>query len=292
MIAKSDRHRQLGLREVTARRHHRSPQRPARHAHLDERTNRVSIRPRALERQAQPVVPSLQVVAEEARRAFHGGQHQIQISVAVDVGEGRAAGDHRAEQVAGGIGRDRHEAAAGAARVPEETCRLRVLLAGLHFVDLVFDVAVGRQQIEPAIEIVVEEQHAKRQRAARRRADAGHDRLVRKLERRLLGHVQRRHLVGEVADRDAERSVVAEVGRVDSHRAAAVAVGIERDAGGGADFREGPVALVVKHEVLHGIVGDDEVGPAVGVQIDGGDAERFRQRHLRVRVSNLHAGLC
>ena len=66
----------------------------------------------------------------------------------------------------------------------------------------------------------------------------GDDRLVRELQRRLLRHVQRRHLVGEVADRDAERAVVAEIGRVDAHRAAAVAVGVEGDAGARTDFLE------------------------------------------------------
>ena len=39
-----------------------------------------------------------------------------------------------------------------------------------------------------------------------------------------------------------------------------------------ADLRKRAVLLVVEHEVLHGVVGDDEVEPAIGVEIDGGDA--------------------
>ena len=147
---------------------------------------------------------------------------------------------------------------------------------------------VGRDEIEPAVEVVVEKQHAERQRAPARGPDAGDDRLVGKLQRRLLRDVQRRHLVGEVADRDAQRAVVAEIGRVDAHRAAAVAVRVERDARAGPDLHEPAVALVVEHEVLHRVIRDDEVGPAVGVEIDGGDAERLRHRHTSSRIPDLH----
>ena len=78
-----------------------------------------------------------------------------------------------------------------------------------------------------------------------------------------VGDVEGRHFVGEVADGDAERVVVAEAGDVDAHRAAGVAVHVERDAGDGADLAERAVALVVEQEVLHRVVGDDDVDPAV-----------------------------
>ena len=204
------------------------------------------------------------VVAQQARRPFHRCQHEVEIAVAVDVGDRRAARHHRPGEIARTVRRHGDEArAAAAAGVPEQARRLRVVLARLHLVDLVFDVAVGRQQIQAAVQVVVEKQHAEGQRAAAGRSDAGDDRLVGKLQRRLLRDIQRRHLVGEVADGDAERTVVAEVGRVDAHRAAAVAVGIERDAGAGADLLERAVLPVVEDEVLHRVVGDDEIGPAV-----------------------------
>ena len=45
-----------------------------------------------------------------------------------------------------------------AARVPEELHRLAVGLCRLHAIDFWFQVAVARQQIGPAVQIVVEEE--------------------------------------------------------------------------------------------------------------------------------------
>jgi hypothetical protein len=47
------------------------------------------------------------------------------------------------------------------AKIPEQVRRLCVAHALLHFFDLVFNMAVGDQDIEPAIVVVVEEETAK-----------------------------------------------------------------------------------------------------------------------------------
>ncbi len=81
------------------------------------------------------------------------------------------------------------------------------------------------QQVEPAVEVVVEEEDAELERQPARRADAGGDRLVGVERGVALRHVERRHLVGEVADRERQLVVVAVVGAVDAHGAGGVAVG-------------------------------------------------------------------
>ena len=56
--------------------------------------------------------------------------------------------------------------AAVRAGIPEELRGLRVGLAFLNLADLLLEVAIGGEQIQPAIEIVVEEEHAELQEAA------------------------------------------------------------------------------------------------------------------------------
>ena len=103
--------------------------------------------------------------------------------------------------------------------VPEELRRLLVGLAGLDLGDLGLEVAVGREQVEPAVEVVVEEEQAELQRRLGRGTEAVEVGQVGELEaRRLVGDVEGGHLVGEVADGQAERAVVLEVGPVDAHR--------------------------------------------------------------------------
>ena len=54
------------------------------------------------------------------------------------------------------------------AGVPEQLRRLGVLLARLDLRDLRFEVAVADEQVEPAVEVVVEEERAELQREAAR----------------------------------------------------------------------------------------------------------------------------
>src|SRR5207249_4352482 len=113
-----------------------------------------------LQNEPEPVVPRPAVVAEQPGRAAVFGKDDVQVAVAVDVCEGAAAAHERLEQVGAGLlGPDELEAAlALAARgVPEELHGLLVGLAGLDLADLGLQVAVTRQHVLPAVEVVVEE---------------------------------------------------------------------------------------------------------------------------------------
>ena len=152
--------------------------------------------------------------------------------------------------------------------------------------------AVGREQVEPAVEVVVEEEEAELQRRLRRRPQAVEVGQVGELEaRRLVADVEGGHLVGEVADGQAEPLVVAEAGPVDAHAAAGRARLVERDAGEDRHLLELALAQVVEEEVLHRVVGHGDVDQAVAVDVERGDAQRLGQRGLQVGRADLDAGL-
>ena len=112
-----------------------------------------------------------------------------------------------------------------------------------------------------------------------------------KHERLVLGNVKRGHLRGEIADGNAQRIIIAVVGGVDAHRATRVAVAVKTNSAHGADFFERAVAFVVKNKILDGVVGDDQIDPAVAVQIHGHDAQRLAGLRAGCRVLDLDAGL-
>src|SRR5207244_6175666 len=99
------------------------------------------------------------------------------MTVAVDVGKRAAATDHGPEKIRPRITLcDRHEA--GLARaVPEELCGLFISLARLDQADVRLQVAITRQQIEPAIQVVIEKERAELEQRATGAGNAfGHGR--------------------------------------------------------------------------------------------------------------------
>ena len=69
---------------------------------------------------------------------------------------------------------------------------------------------------------------------------------------------------------------VVEIGDVDSHAGARFAFAAEGDSGLDGGIFEGAVALVAVKLVGLSVVGDEQIGPAVAVLVEQGDAERFR----------------
>src|SRR5437879_6231328 len=141
----------------------------------------------------------------------------------------------------------------------------------LHAFDLVFDVAVGYEDVGPAIVVVVEEETAEAERDERRASDFGLRGFV---DEQAVAFVvvERDHLIGKVADDDAGVSAAVIVGGVGAHAGAGYAVFTEGDAGGDAALFERSVFLVEVELVGLRVVGDQEVGPAVGVVIEDCDA--------------------
>ena len=67
---------------------------------------------------------------------------------------------------------------------------------------------------------------------------------------------------------DAERVVVAIVSAINPHRTPRISVAIKGHATQRANLGKGAVALVVKNEVLHSIICDHEIDPAIAIDID------------------------
>ena len=79
---------------------------------------------------------------------------------------------------------------------------LFIKLTGLNLVNIILEVTVRREKVEPAIKVVVEEKQPERQLLAGLGAKSGGDRFVRK-KLGVIIHVQRRGFVSKVTDRNA-----------------------------------------------------------------------------------------
>ena len=152
--------------------------------------------------------------------------------------------------------------------------RLGVADALLHGFDLVFNVAVGDEDVLPSVVVVVEEEAAEAERDQRCAADVGvrsfvHEQAV------AFVVVEREHLVGEIGDDQAGAAGAVVIGGVDAHAGARDAIFAEGDSGGNSALFEGAVLLIQVKLVGLRVVGDQDVGPSIVVVIENGDAQAF-----------------
>ena len=92
--------------------------------------------------------------------------------------------------------------------------------------------------------------------------------------------VEPEHLVREVADQQRRPAAAAVVGRVRAHARARDARLAEGDARGHADVAEAAVAAILVELVRLGVVGHEEIGPGVRVEVDQREPERLGPRVL------------
>src|SRR5258707_1327745 len=90
-----------------------------------------------------------------------------------------------------------------------------------------------------------------------------------------IGAIEAHHLIIEICDGETRGSRVVIVCRIYAHAAARLAVFTEGDTGAHGDLLKLSVAQVAVELIGLGIVGYEEVGPAVLIIIEHGDAERF-----------------
>src|SRR5947207_12834372 len=88
------------------------------------------------------------------------------------------------------------------AQIAEEVRRLAVFDALLYSFDITIEVAIGDEDIGPAVEVVVEEETSESQSEQGSMAHGRARRLIHKQSVALV-MVERHHLVGEIADDDA-----------------------------------------------------------------------------------------
>src|SRR6266850_381585 len=111
--------------------------------------------------QAHPVMFQCLVVAQEQGRPVDLRQHHVEIAIAINISERGAASYDRLEEILARLrAADGNEGCATRrAGVPKELRGLGVTLALLNLADRLFEVAVGCQQIEPPIEIVIKKEN-------------------------------------------------------------------------------------------------------------------------------------
>ena len=155
--------------------------------------------------------------------------------------------------------------------------RLRVGDAFLHALDLLFDVTVGHEDVEPAVQIVVEE---KASEAEREQTRAAHLRARRFVHEQSIAFVvvESQHLIREVADEHAGAAGTVVIGSVHAHAGAGHAVFAEGHAGQHAGLGKSAVPVVVVELVGLRIVGDQQVGPAILVVVEHAHAKSLRSR--------------
>src|SRR6267142_2131374 len=120
------------------------------------------------------------VVAQQMRCFADLSDDNIEIAIAVDVGERRAASDQRLEEIAAAFfGWNYDETtSASLAGVPKQLGRLRVTLAFLNFADLRLQMPVGGEQIQAPVQVIIEEEQAELQQQPAGRSHALSDGLV------------------------------------------------------------------------------------------------------------------
>src|SRR5260370_41972343 len=101
--------------------------------------------------------------------------------------------------------------------------------------------------------------------------------------------VDREHLLVHIGDKQILPAAVVEVSRVDAHSRPRLSVLAEGYAGIEAAFVPLPRATRPRpsihiQEVLHGVIGDEQVHAAVIVDISGNDTEPFTERIAHYRI--------
>ena len=157
------------------------------------------------------------------------------------------------------------------AEIAVDDLALRIGRFRLQLVHLGIDVAVGEEDVEPAVVVEVDEPGAPAE-PPRVEAEAAGERPVLAEAVPEVG-VQRRRVAGEVGLDDVEGAVAIVVADADAHarlRLAVLAVGA---AGADADVGERAVVVVAIERARVRIVRDVDVGPAVVVEVERADAE-------------------
>src|SRR4051812_31452650 len=99
------------------------------------------------------------IVAQQQRRAIDLRENHVEITIAINVGECRTATHDKFEKIGTGFFwrySDERRAFRGT-RIPEKLRRLAISLVLPHLLDLLLEMTIGGEHIEPAIEVVVEE---------------------------------------------------------------------------------------------------------------------------------------
>ena len=161
-----------------------------------------------------------------------------------------------------------------AAGVAIEFFRFGVFHIGMVAGDVVEDVAVYDEEIAPAVVVEIEEAGAETAVENVGLAEAGSDGAVSERAVAVVG-VEAIEFEIEMADVEIHAAVVAEIGGVGAHAGFGAAIFAEAGARGVADVSECAVAVIEIEKISLRIVGDENVWPAVVIEIGEDDGEAF-----------------
>ena len=204
-----------------------------------------------------------------------GGDEEIEVAVAVKIAKRHAAADLRGRKLAAHLGGGVAEASG--AIVDKQARHLGMRNPAAEAAHGVVDVTVGDHQLQVAVEIEVGKHAAEAQAFTRRHAHARRHRAIH-IAAAGRRFVQAQHFVVEVRHRNAHAPGALEVTGVDAHAGACAAVFTEGHAQRHGRFGERAVAVVAIELVRLRVVGNEQVGPAVGIHVEHRHAERFRRR--------------
>ena len=193
----------------------------------------------------------------------------IEVAVVVVVAEGAAAGRGVFHDARAALVGDFFEAAV--AEIAVEVFVLGVFEVGFGFVDLGVDMAVGHKDVEPAVVVHVEEADAPAEEAGVDAEAAGIGAVFEDGVAEI--GVEGIGVAGEIRFYDIEIAVAVVIADGNTHACLRFGFGGERGAVLDGDVLEGAVMLVEIKRGGGGIVGHIDVGPAVVIEIGGGDAE-------------------
>src|ERR1700674_6105028 len=204
------------------------------------------------------------VIVKQVGSATIGGHQHVERSIVINVGVSSAASDFWAGKC--GSEGSRHFLKLSAAEVAKNVRRLRIAYPLLHALDFVLDVSVGHENIGPAVVVVVKKETAEAQSHQGRAPDLRLRRLIHK-EAVALIVVERKHLVGKVGDDKTGTAGPIIVGSVHAHASAGHAVFAECDSSRNSFFLKRPVVLVEVKLIRLGVIGQQDIGPAISVVI-------------------------
>ena len=167
--------------------------------------------------------------------------------------------------------------------VAEELVGLAVRGAGCGSVNLRIYVAVGDEEIEATVVVVVEKARSPAQQLDCGRGEAGRGRDVGETHAALVA-VERVRLGKKVGYVQVGIAILIVVAKVRAHARFDVAIAVVRHAGDEGDVLEGAVALVLEEHVRGLVVGDKEVAVAIGVVIGRHHAQAV------IAIGGCHAG--
>src|SRR5260370_41506517 len=147
-----------------------------------------------------------------------------------------------------------------------------VLRVGLNALDVGGNVADRKENVRPAVEIIVEEKTSEAESEQGSTADFRAGRLVNE-EAFSFVVIERKHLVREIGDEQAGKAGMIIVGGVHAHTGAGNAVFAEGDSRYHGFFRECAIAIVAIKLVGLRVIRKQKVWPAVVVEIEHSDTE-------------------